>query len=374
MPVSPQQIEVLPHAIFLQRIAAESSALTLEARLGQAAFLALRLVDLLAADGEPVSQDAFRYQAVATERFCHELRDAATEGAHLHGLVASVDDARRLGDVRLLAPALLAYAHFLEDELRLDEALDVLASLVQVGGERLSSSDAVAGRLRIARVNRKLNRFNEAEAAYAEAGERDAEARAEHGIGVVLAQRGQAAEAIPHTWRAFELYDDEDSQLRALSDVGTMLLTLGDHVVAERALSEVVRRGGTPDSTSNAMIELMHCASYRRDRVGFARWRERCEGRVPDMPPNILADFYLKQGTGQARFGQFRRTEALMERALEVAAAAGLHEFEFRIERIKRGLADCEKLQQVEPPAVAEPVFDTHELREVSASLAQLAR
>ncbi len=419
MPVSPQQIEVLPHAIFLQRIAAESSALTLEARLGQAAFLALRLVDLLAADGEPVSQDAFRYQAVATERFCHELRDAATEGAHLHGLVASVDDARRLGDVRLLAPALLAYAHFLEDELRLEEALDVLASLVQVGGERLSSPDAVAGRLRIARVNRKLNRFNEAEAAYAEAGElaatagdrysellsrigransvlgrgnlaeaeralrgilpdaraageRDAEARAEHGIGVVLAQRGQAAEAIPHTWRAFELYDDEDSQLRALSDVGTMLLTLGDHVVAERALSEVVRRGGTPDSTSNAMIELMHCASYRRDRVGFARWRERCEGRVPDMPPNILADFYIKQGIGQARFGQFRRAEALMARALEVAGAAGLHEFEFRIARIKGGLVGCEKLQQVEPPAVPEPVLDTQELREVSASLAQL--
>jgi len=169
MPVSPQQIEVLPHAIFLQRIAAESSALTLEARLGQAAFLALRLVDRLASDGEPVSQDVFRYQAVATERFCHELRDAATEGAHMQGIVASADDAHRLGDVRLLAPALLAYAHFLEDELRLEETLDVLCSLVQVGGERLSSSDAVAGRLRIARVNRTLNRFDEAETAYGEA-------------------------------------------------------------------------------------------------------------------------------------------------------------------------------------------------------------
>src|SRR6266511_1174836 len=256
MPVSPQQIEVLPHAIFLQRIAAESSALTLEARLGQAAFLALRLVDLLAADGEPVSQDAFRYQAVATERFCPELRDAANEGAHLPGLVASVDDARRLGDVRLLAPALLAYAHFLEDELRLEEALDVLASLVQVGGERLSSPDAVAGRLRIARVNRKLNRFDEAETAYGEAGrlaesagdahsgllsrighaecrrgrgnlpdaetslreiladartirDRDIEARAEHGIGAVLFARGQPDDATCHFWRAYELYEDE---------------------------------------------------------------------------------------------------------------------------------------------------------------------
>jgi tetratricopeptide (TPR) repeat protein len=421
MPVSPQQTEILPHAVFLQRIAAESSALTLEARLGQAAFLALRLVDLLAPDSEPVSRDAFRYQAVATERFCHELRDAATEGAHLHGIVASADDARRLGDVRLLAPALLAYAHFLEDELHLEEALDVLSSLVQVGGERLSSSDAVAGRLRIARVNRMLNRFDEAEAAYAEAGElaatagdrysellsriglantvlargnlaeaerrmrgvlaeahaagqHDAEARAEHGVGAVLFYRGQPDEAVPHFWRAFGLYEDEASRLRALGDVGLMLLRLGDAQGAERALSEVVRRGATSEAAVNAMIELMYCASYRRDRVGFARWRERCEGRVPDMPPNIRADFYLKQGIGQARFGQIRRAEALMERALEVAGAAGLHEFEFRIERIKRGLADCEKLQQVEPPAVTEPVFDTHELREVWASLAQLAR
>src|SRR2546427_9443799 len=53
---------------------------------------------------------------------------------------------------------------------------------------------------------------------------------------------------------------------RSLSDIGVMLLAVGDCVGAERALSEVVRHGGTRDSTSNAMIELMHCAAYRRDR------------------------------------------------------------------------------------------------------------
>src|SRR5207247_1391024 len=44
-------------------------------------------------------------------------------------------------------------------------------TLVQVGGVQLSSPDAVAVRLRLARVNRKLNRFDEAEVAYTEAGE-----------------------------------------------------------------------------------------------------------------------------------------------------------------------------------------------------------
>src|SRR5207244_6024854 len=171
MPVSRLKFDSLPHAIFLQRVTAQSPATSLEARLGQGAFLALRLVDLLAADREPVASDAFHYQWIATHRCCRELRAAATEGAHVHGIAASAADAHRLADVRLLAPALFAYAHFLEDGLRLEEALDVLSTIVRVGAGRLSSPDAVAVRLRIARVNRKLNRFDEAEAAYAQAGQ-----------------------------------------------------------------------------------------------------------------------------------------------------------------------------------------------------------
>src|SRR5213078_2459168 len=410
MPVSRLKFESLPHAIFLQRVTDHAPATSLEARLGQGAFLALRLVDLLAADRDPVSSDAFHYQWIATDRFCRELRAAATEGAHVHGIAASASDAHRLNDRRMIAPALLAYAHYLEDAMRLDEALDVLWTLVQVGGPQLSSPDAVAVRLRLARVNRKQNRFDEAEAAYAEAGELAtaagdrysellsrigrantllgrgnlaeaerclqtilADARAAHGIGVALVHMGQPADAIPHVWRGFELFEDDESRLRALGDLGIMLLMVGNVPAAEHALTEVVKRGGTNETVSNAMIELMHCASSRGDRIGFARWRERCDARVTDMPPNIRADFYLKQGIGLARFGQMRKAETFMEQALQVASGAGLHEFEFRIERIKNGLRDCESLLHGEPTAVVEPVFDTQELREVSASLAQLA-
>ena len=418
MSVSRLKFESLPHAIFLQRVSARQPATSLEARLGQGAFLALRLVDLLGPDRTPVSVDAFHYQWVATDRFCRELHAAATEGAHVHGIAGSAADAQRLGDIQLVAPALFAYAHFLEDELRLDEALDVLTTLLVVVADRLSSADTVAAHLRFARVHRKLNRFDEAEAAYTEAedratatgdrysallsrigrantvlgrgnlgeaerrlqsilsdaraaGERDAEARAEHGIAVAHHHMGQSAEATVHAWRAFELYEEEDSRLRALNDVGIMLLSLGDAVGAERALCEVVRRGSSQDNMSNALIELMHCASYRRDHVGFARWRERCEERLEDMPPNIRTDFYLKQGIGQARFGRFRRAEGLMKQALEIAGAAGLHEFEFRIERILEGLDDCQQAMARESQAT-EPVLQTAELREVSESLAQL--
>jgi tetratricopeptide (TPR) repeat protein len=419
MPVSRLKFESLPHAIFLQRVSARLPATTLEARLGQGAFLALRLVDLLSPDRAPVSPDAFHYQWIATDRFCRELQASATEGAHVHGIAASAADAQRLGDIHLIAPALFAYAHFLEDELRLEEAVDVLTTLLVVVADRLSSADVVAAHLRFARVHRKLNRFDEAETAYTEAeqlasaagdrysallsrigranttlgrgnlaeaerrlheiladaraaGERDAEARAEHGIAAAQHYIGQSAEATRHAWRAFELYEEEDSRMRALNDVGIMLLSLGDAAGAERALSEVVRRGGTRDSTSNAMVELMHCASFKRDHVGFARWRERCEERLSDMPPNIRADFYLKQGIGQARFGRFRRAETMMKEALEIAGAAGLHEVEFRIERILAGLGECQQAMAREAQVATESVRQADELRDVSESLAQL--
>jgi len=419
MPVSRLKFESLPHAIFLQRVSGRESATSLEARLGQGAFLALRLVDLLAPDRPAVSQDAFHYQWLATDRFCRELSAAATEGAHVHGVAESASDAHRLQDVRMVAPALFAYAHFLEAELRLDEAMDVLTTVLVVVGERLSPADAIAAHMRFARLHRKLNRFDEAEAAYADArdlalrtgdrysallsrigsantvlgrgnlaeaarrleavladaraaGEQDVEARAEQGIAVALQHMGQPAEAIPHAWRAFELYEEEDSRLRTLGDMGIMLLSLGDAAGAERALSEVIRRGGTHEVVTNALIELMHCASFRRDHVGFARWRERCEERAGDMPPNIRADFYLKQGIGQARFGRYRRAEALMKEALEVAGTGGLHEFEFTIERIMAGLRDCEQAVAREAQLATEPVIHTAELREVSESLALL--
>src|SRR5256714_4395874 len=125
------------------------------------------------------------------------------------------------------------------------------------------------------------------------------------------------------------------------------------------------------DNSSNVLGDVQHGASYRRDLVGFARWRERCDERLEHMPPNILADFYLKQGIGQARFGRFRRAEALLKQALEIAGAAGLHELEFRVERIRIGLADCERVLAVEPQTT-ETVVQTDELRQVSASLAQL--
>ncbi|HEU5261380.1 MAG TPA: hypothetical protein VFU41_08145 [Gemmatimonadales bacterium] len=409
----------LAHAVFLERLAGESAETMLQARLAQAAFLALRLADWLGPDRDPVHPDAFQYQYLATERLCRQLPADCTETGHVWGLVHSALDAFRGRDVRLAVPALFAYAHYLEDELRLEEALDVLETLLRTGSDRLPPSDAIASRLRMARVLRKLNYFDEAEQVYDDAGvlavaehdshsellsrvgraytligrgnlmeaeqslrdiltasqsvgDRPAQALAHQGIAVALGYGGQVAKAIPHLWRALELYDDDLSRTRALGDLGTMLLTLGDAEGAQRALNEVVRRGGTGDVLSNALIELMHCASYRRDRVGFERFRDECEARMADASPNILADFHLKAGIGHARFGRVDRAEALLTTALAIAEQAGVNELVFRIERIRSGLRDCQEELQRAPQPAAEPV-QSDAVREVSASLARLA-
>jgi tetratricopeptide (TPR) repeat protein len=413
---APQQ--ALRHSVFLRRLA-EASSGSSQARRGHGAFLALRLVDLLDPQQERVRPDAFGYQLAAMDRVCRELPGDSTETAHLVGLVQAAADAYRTRDAQLVVPALLAYAHYLEDELLLSEALDVLETVVRVGGDALRSADRVASRLRVARVLRKLNEFDAAEQAYQEAGalaaaggdrrsellsrigrartasgrgnlvegekclrsvlvdadhlaDRDVQARIHQEIAVVLNARGQPAEAIGQAWLAFQLYEDEPSRMRVLNDVGVMLLKVGDVEAAERALTESERRAMSQEVVDSASIELMHCASFRGDQVGFERWRERCEARSERMPPNMLADFTLKAGIGRARFGQFDRADALLATALRIAERAGLHEAAFRIERIKNGLRDCRHAWPTSHDRVPEPRFLNAAVREVSDALGYL--
>jgi len=413
--VAPRTL-TLPHAVFLERATNEPPT-SAAVRLGQGAFLVLRLVDLLAPDRDPpTSPEVFRYQSAATVRYCAELGPLGAEVTHLQGLVRNAVDVYAHQDARLITPALLAYAHYLEDDGHYLEALDVLETLLRVAERRMRDADWIATALRVGRVNRKMHRFDEAERWYTAAGERaahvgdqfsvllarlghanalqyrgnlaecesaywsiladaqreglhQASAIAEHGLGSVLLHRGQPAEAIPHLWTSTKLYEEEGSRLRAFHDLGIGLLSLGDADGAERALLQVVQQGAQPDQINNALIELMHCASYRRERLTFERWRERCERALPTMAPNMHADFLLKAGIGLARFGNFPKAERLMEAALAIASEHKLRAHEFKIERIKSGLQDCATCQ-VTP---TETVLQTPAVREVSASLAALA-
>ena len=408
----------LPHAVFLQRVADEP-ATSPDVRLGQGAFLTLRFVDLLAPDRELPSPDVFRYQWAATERYCAELSGEGTEASHLSCIVRAAGEAHREGNLQMLAPALFAYALYLEQESHLEEAEDALLTMINVGGGRLAASDAISAWMRLGRVRRLQTAFDQADDAYAEAGRiasrvgdrqafltsqvgqanvlyfrgnlaeaerrwravladtvgtpyRGVVAQAQHGLGNLLSRRGQPQEGAPHLWKAYELYEDESPQLRVLTDLGILMLRLGHVADAERALNEVVRRERAGAETlTNALIELMHCASYRRDRLGFERWRERCMEHLPHAPPNIRADFSMKAGIGYARFGNAKKSDAQLRQALEIAIAHDLHELVFRIEPVLAGAKECGAPEHVESAA---PEFscDTASLKEVSASLATL--
>ena len=408
----------LPHAVFLQRVADEP-ATSPEVRLGQGAFLALRFVDLLAPDREPPTPDVFRYQWAATERYCAELAGEGTEAAHLSCIVRATGEAHRTKDIHSLAPALFAYAMYLEQEGQLAEAEDALATMIAVGGERLKVSDLTTAWMRIGRVRRRQTEFDQADVAYSTAGKiavaagdeqtfqfsrighcnvlyfrgnlseaeqswravlADAqrlgfqriECEAEHGLGNVLHRRGQMHEGIPHLWRAFELYQDPNDQVRALGDLGLSLLALGDVDSAQQALQEVLRRASAGESVVNAKIELMHCASFRRDRVSFERWRESAMRGFEEIPANIRADYHLKAAIGYARFDNYRRAENELRRAHEVAMTHELHEMVFRTERLLAGLKDCGAPECHESAELTD-VVRTESVREVSASLAALS-
>jgi tetratricopeptide (TPR) repeat protein len=405
------------HAVFLERAAGEFDA-SPEGRLGQAAFLVLRLVDLLATDRPgPAQDDLFRYQAAATARYCREEVAPGPEADHLLGLVHTATEAQRRRSPGWLAPAMLTYAAALEEVAKYDEALDVLQTLERVAGSSLDPAHAVTAALQAARVSRESARFDEADAVYeraaalaaaagdrrsvllsrlgranvswgrgnlaqaerwnrevlreaAAAGERDVAARAEHGLGMVLGARGQVAEALPHLCRAVDRYAGADHAIRAVHDLGLALARLGAVRHAEQALQYVFANSPTVELRQNAAIELMHCASFRRDRVGFTRWRAECLKTHLQMTPHVLADYQLKAGIGLARFGKFTDASAELTRAMSVAHAHGLHEFEFRIDRIQSGLRDCQALNPAEHDAI--PDLSADGLRAVAGSLAKL--
>ena len=408
----------LPHVVFLERAAREIDSSP--GTFGQAAFLVLRLVDLLTVADEPGSNDdLFGYQASATGRYCSEQLEPGAAAEYLQELVRNASYAHRRRAPGLIAPAMLSLAIHLEDSAHYLESLDVLGTLERTAGATLASAHAISVALQTARVERKLARFDAADAAYERAsglatvagdtvsvlqsrlgranvfwgrgnlveaerwnrevlrdaraaGIRNLEAHAEHGVGITLGARGQVPDAIPHLLKAYHLYEAEADSLIALHELGFALSRLGAVESAERALNIVVRRGHMGTLVQNAKIELMHCASFRRDRVGFERCRAECVVEVEQMAPNILADYHLKLGIGLARFGRFDRAVSELQHAHQIARAHGLHELEFRIERIQVGLPDCVTVDVERETGTEQPGWAAT-LANVSTALAGLS-
>ena len=406
----------LSHVVFLERAAREEDAA--QSRFGQAAFLVLRLVDLLATRAVASQDDLFGYQAAATGRYCEENLEPGASTELLLEVIRTASYAHRRHQPGHIAPSLLAIARWLHLATRSVEASDVLDTLERVAGTGLEPSAAIAAAFLRGRVERESSRFDNADTAYERAGAlaleagdrvgvlfsrigranvlwgrgnlaeaerryreilvdataaglRRAVAETEHGLAVVLGTRGQVADSMPHLWRAFELYEDEHNRLRALHDLAFSFTRLGAIDTAEGGFRFVIQTDPEGHQALDARVELMHCASFRRDRLAFERWRAECVRCLPRMAPNQLADYYLKLGIGLARFGWSDRAAVELNQALQVARGHGLHAFEFRIERIAAGLRGCTLAECESEAAVETPAWGAT-LVEVSRALASL--
>lgn len=413
----------IAHAAFLERIREDPESG--EARIALAAFLTLRLIDHFTTEKWDQHLDpAFWYQHGAVGRHLEQLGvqlgQDDPELNHLVGLVKSAGGAKRRGTTAALVPALLAYSFYLERELSLRESLDVLQLVTHLIDGRKVSSEAVACALALGRTHRKLTNFDEAEAAYeaagrlarkmrdvhsgflsrlglaavrwrrgnlpealrqleairddaSAAGDAQAVAFAEHDLGVVLSLMERPAEAIQHTFRAFGLYQDAEHRAWALHDVGVMLEKLGDHRAANNAFVVVTREARSIDARANALIELMQVAAATHDRLAFAKWRKQCRELEPRLTPELQSDFYLAMGNALARFGKKEEGGGWLDRALEIAREARMHELEFRIQEA------IDALRTPQPPAAspaeksAESSSEWAATRDVAASLEHLA-
>lgn len=405
------------HEPFLQRAASASGDQSASAHaLG--AFLTLRLVDQFAGDFEAAHPDALAYQTQATRDFLAELHPTTVETNYLLEIVRVAEGIRSSGAVRLLWPPLLALAHWLEQELRLDEALDVLESAIALSDGR-QSEEEVSTYLQQGRVLRLMGRFGDSTSAYAlggqvatqlgdrhsallsrigraivlqktgnlpeservlrdvlaearRLGDRDAEARACHDLSNTMYARGRNEEAAVLAFRAFELYEHPIQQTKALSDAGLVLKELGLYAAAKQALGAALSASPPPETRYRAMVELLELSALVSDRLSFERIRRDLEFSYERLPFDEQVEFRLKLGVGLSVFDRTSEAVAQLECALALAEQHRLAERLFKIEAVLQEVQEGASVGMPVPAGVPDKPTPDPELQKTLLSIAAL--
>ena len=371
--LQPQQFGSWLHEPFLARAAEPGAEL---GRHALGAFLTLRLADRFRPEEEPSHPLALAYQIRATRDYLLDLHPQNPEAAHLLEVVRLAEGVQEGGVRSMLEPPLLAYAHWLEQELKLDQAFDVVETALGLS-DGSAPTEGVSALLQRGRVLRHLGRLEEARASYEagraraeaagdahsallgrigdaivmrqlgnlrgseqalrqiladaeERGDRDVMARAHHDLGAVHNNKGEGREAIGHLYRAFELYPDTANRLRALSDVGEALKREGRHEAARDAFLIALKAGGTKQTRAVTMIALLELSALMDERLSFGRWKREIGAIVDELPAERLADFHLQLGRGHAAFGQFKQAERSLRQAVALSERHRLNEYAIR--------------------------------------------
>ncbi len=412
--LEPQQFGSWLHEPFLARASEPGAEL---GRHALGAFLTLRLVDRFRPDEEPAHPLALAYQIRATRDYLHDLHPQTPEATHLLEVVRLADAVQK-GSVRsLLGPPLLAYAFWLEEELQLEEALDVVETTLGLNDGK-ASAEEIAALLHRGRILRQLGHLEEARASY-EAGrvkavgagdthsallsrigdaivmrqlgnlrgsekalltvlkdaeelrDVDAQARAHHDLGAALLHMDRAHRAITHLYQAFELYERPAHKFRALSDLGEGLRREGRYRAARDAFTLVLRAGGTEELRASAMIALLEISAQVGDRVGFASWKRQIGATAQDLPVERQALFHLQLGLGYAGFRQLRSAERSVRKAIAIAEQHHLNEYTFRAETALAALKKNTAPNVPEAPVPSE-AEDSREFAEIAEKLQAL--
>ncbi|HKI96594.1 MAG TPA: hypothetical protein VJ992_14995, partial [Gemmatimonadales bacterium] len=299
------------HEAFLERASAhppEPYALS--------AFLVLRLAD--SAVRGILSPSALEYQAAACHEQLAETGGASVERNHLYEIVRIARATRDGETPRILFAPLLAYAFWLEDELRLPEALDVLDTAWRISDGR-DGDEEVRVLLQRGRTLRKASRYDEARASYAAAtamaeavkdrhssfvarvgtgivltkvgrlresealllvlrdeaaiaADRVIEAHACQNLALVKLMMGEPTETVQHAFHALQIAPDEATRLGSLVNLGVALKELGRLTAAADAFHLVLRegRGDSEDALErrgNTLNELLEISARLDDRL-----------------------------------------------------------------------------------------------------------
>lgn len=377
-------------------------------------FLTLRFADR-AGDYKPGDEEALAYQARATKDFLADL-PPSEEVTHLRGIVRVAAAVGRGASPHLLCAPVLAFAYWLEQELRLTEALDVVETAQRI--KDLLPEEVVSSLLQRARIQRLLGRLEDARRTYAAAGTRadelgdrhsallsrigdaivarqlgnlpasevalrdvlqdaeacgdkDAQARAHHDLGLVLMYRKREQESVPHLYRAFELYEPEVHKLRALSDVGESFKRLGHYSAAADAFALVMSGSATAQMRAYTMVALLELSALTGDRLAFARWRREVSALEQHLPLELQVGFDLQTGLGLVGFSEHRTARRYLNAALKKAQQHGLNEYIFAAEGALAEL-DNKQTRTAAAKAAAAPQQYTQEVGDVAEKLCLL--
>jgi len=394
----------LSHLAFFERLGTLEEG-TPPFRAVSAGLVTLRLVDAWVMEGPQVADaEAWGTRAV------RDAIAAMDEGSSARALLTSVVDAMDVqpgpARVMLVTPRLMAYARALQFDGEWMLAADVYRTVLAHAHPLNDADSVITANLQLAACARTLARWDEAWAAYGNAGEVAALTgdvmnmlKARLGEGNVLIDRGNLPEAeriIDETIADAEQLGMRDVRSQALHDRAHAAHSRGDYdasaamlylalqdaragtardrVLADLAASffEIGLRSAARDANLmlaataqeqytrwQATINLMELAATDRYEPVFEQYRRELAAAA--LPPVLSAWYFFYMGQGYRMFDRVEQARASLERAMEIAEAHQLNQIAFHAEQALGDLNDGVRLAVPPPTAASRIVEDAAE-------------